>query len=104
MSETDVLLVRNAARGLIDAARRERASLDAHSDERTFLLGVDAAAMEVLHPELQATRGDGWLDREPALFREGYQRTVAMLAAARGAGAVPTTLRLPRLDESQPAP
>ena len=99
MNETDRLMLRNAARQLIDAARRERGRLAADDDERDFYLGVDAAAMEVLRPEARATRRNGWLDREPAAFREGYVRTRALLVGAQRPGAVPARVRLPQLDE-----
>jgi hypothetical protein len=82
MSDVSRAICRAAARDVINAARRERATLDMESPERAYLLGVDAAAQEVLHPELGAARADGWLDAEKPAFREGYLRTSAMLAAA----------------------
>ncbi len=99
MNEMDLVMLRNAARELVDAARRERSRLETDDDERAFYLGVDAAAIEVLRPEVQVTRGDGWLDREVPAFREGYMRTSALLASARRSGAVPNRVRLPRRDE-----
>src|SRR5680860_1363489 len=49
-------IVLAAVRGLIEAARSERALLPASSAERQFYLGVDAAAREVLHQELGSSR------------------------------------------------
>ncbi len=99
MNETDLLMLRNAARDLIESARQERSLRAATDDERAFYFGVDAAATEVLRPELQMTRGEGWLDREPPAFREGYLRTTALLGRARTAGGAPGRIRLPRRDE-----
>jgi len=99
MNETDRLMLRNAARQLIDAARRERSRLAADDGERYFYRGADAAAMEVLRPEARAARHDGWLGREPVMFREGYLRTRAVLVGAQRPGAVPMRVRLPQLDE-----
>jgi hypothetical protein len=82
MSDVSRAISRAAAHDVIDTARRERATLDMDSPERAYLLGVDAAAQEVLHPELGAARVDGWLDEEKPAFREGYLRTSALLAAA----------------------
>ena len=57
-----------AVRGLIAAARSERASFTIHSVERQFYLGVEAAAEELLRPELANARSEDWLDRESAAF------------------------------------
>ena len=82
MSDGTRAICQAAARDVINRARRERATLDVCSTERAFLLGVDAAAQEVLHPELHVARADGWLDAEKPAFRDGYLRTSALLAAA----------------------
>ena len=72
----------NAARALIAAAQSERAWRPVHAPERQFYLGVEAAALEVLHPELGAARTAEWLDREAPAYREGYLRTSALIMAA----------------------
>jgi hypothetical protein len=96
VSYADVVLMRHAARELRDAARRERGLLDMDAPERTFLLGVDAAAQEILKPELIVARADSWLSSEAPLFREGYLRAQVVLSTARAArGQV--ELVLPRL-------
>ena len=63
--------------------------------EREFYLGVEAAAEEVLHPELEMTRTEHWVRVMPPEYREGYTRTSTMLARARTAEEVPLQLRLP---------
>jgi hypothetical protein len=92
----------NAVRGLVDAARSERASMRPRAANRPFYLDVEAAAEEVLHPELAMSRGDDWLDHEPAAFREGYQRTRTLLTAARTAPEPPLRLPLPEPRSSPP--
>jgi hypothetical protein len=84
-----------AVRTLIADARAERASLALHSPERTFYLGVEAAAEEVLRPELASARGENWLEREAPQFREGYVQTTNMLAVALTATEIAPRLRLP---------
>jgi len=44
---------------------------------------VEAAAMEVLHPELKMARSADWLARQVLAYREGYLRTVAMITGAQ---------------------
>jgi hypothetical protein len=85
----------NAVRGLISEARAERGALHLSSPDRTFYLGVEAAAEEVLHPELGCAREEHWLDREAPPFRSGYLETQALLAAAVTADEPPHHLRLP---------
>ena len=63
-----------AVRALVADARSERAALSADSPDRQFYLGVEAAAEEVLHPQLGASRATSWLDRRPTAFRDGYLR------------------------------
>lgn len=86
MSTADVLTV-TAARDLLERARKERGLLHTGDPLRRFLLGVDAAALEVVHPELAETRGEGWLDQMPHEFRDGYLRTRTAIADARRRGA-----------------
>lgn len=57
-------IVLSAVRGLIADARSERARLAARSPERQFYLAVEAAAQEVLHPELAEARAPHWLEVE----------------------------------------
>ena len=85
----------NAARALISEARAERAALHLSAPERTFYLGVEAAADEVVHPELGCAREEHWLDREAPPFRSGYLETQALLAAAMTADEPPHHLPLP---------
>ena len=84
-----------AVRNLIREARSERSTLPIDSPERHFHLGVEAAAMEVLHPEITDARAPEWLDQETPAFREGYRRTAGMLASAMTAAEAPLRLRLP---------
>ncbi len=81
-----------AVRGLIEEARSERALRPENSPERQFYLGVDAAAKEVLHPEL-STRNPDWLDREKPAFR-GYLRTSVLIATATMAADLSVRLAL----------
>jgi hypothetical protein len=84
-----------AARGLIEAAELERRLLPERSAERQFYLGVDAAAREVLHPELGSSRADDWLDREKPAFRDGYLRTSILIATTATSDDPPHHLALP---------
>jgi hypothetical protein len=88
--------VLQSVRGLIASARSERASLSAHSPERQFYLGVEAAAEEILHPELASARSEEWLDRESAEFRDGYLQTANLIAIAMTAPQPAVRLPLPR--------
>jgi hypothetical protein len=63
--------------------------------ERSFYLGVEAAADEFVHPELGCAREEHWLDRERPPFRAGYVETKAVLAAAMTADEPPQRLPLP---------
>lgn len=93
-------IVLNAARALVDSARGIRGQLDERDPERQFYLGVDAAANEVLHPELQAARAEGWLDKEAAAFREGYLKTSIVLAEALISDDPPLRIRMPEPDRA----
>ena len=85
----------HAVRALVADARSERAALSADSPERQFYLGVEAAAEQVLHPQLGASRATSWFDRQPSAFRDGYLRTSAALATAATAADPPIHLPLP---------
>jgi hypothetical protein len=91
-------IVLNAARALIAHARDNRAHLRASDPARHFYLGVDAAANEVLHPELQSARADGWLDHEPPSFREGYLKASILLAEALVCDTPPLRILMPEPD------
>jgi hypothetical protein len=93
-------IVLNAVRALIDSARGIRAQLRSSDPTRHFYLGVDAAANEVLHPELQAARGDGWLDHESPQFREGYLKTSILLAEALASENAPLRILMPEPDRA----
>ena len=86
----------HALRELVEAARVERSTLAMASPERHFYLGVEAAAEEVLRPELRDARPEGWPGAEPLAFREGYLRATDLLATARNAADPPQRLLLPR--------
>lgn len=89
------LIVLRGARRLIDGARTERALLPGSSPERQFYLGVEAAAEEVLHPELGESRGPDWLALKVAAFRDGYLQTSTLLSAAKSAAEPPLSVRMP---------
>ena len=89
------VILRQAVRQLIAAATSERASMAERSEEWHFYLGVDAAAQEVLHPELAASRAPGWIDREAPAFRDGYLQTTTMLSGQRTAEQPRISLPLP---------
>lgn len=83
-----------AVRALIAEARAERAVLAMDAPERRFFLGVEAAAEEVLHPELAHARSEDWPRREPVEFQEGYLQTAMLVAAALSAPEPPLRLAL----------
>jgi hypothetical protein len=88
-------MVLSAVRELITRARSERATMEQSSPERAFYLGVEAAAEEVLRPELGCTRDERWLDREAPPFRAGYLETKSLLSAAMASDEPPRYLPLP---------
>jgi hypothetical protein len=69
-----------AAEELIHHVQERRDQLPAHAAERDFYLGVEAAAEEVVHPELTMTRTPRWLRLESSAFQDGYERTRIMIA------------------------
>jgi hypothetical protein len=83
-----------AAKDLLERARKERGMEPMASPRRRFLLGVDAAALEALHPELAGARGEHWLERETHEFRDGYLKTRTALVDARGC-TVPAPIQIP---------
>jgi hypothetical protein len=97
MSPKRPILVR-AVRDLVAAARSERALVPLDSEARQFYLGVEAAAEEVLHPELGVSRGESWLDHQRPSFRDGYLKTSTRLTTAKTAAEPPLQVPLPRPD------
>ena len=90
------VVLAHAVRDLSEAARRERSTLPMAAPERQFYLGVEAAAEEVLRPELGAARPAGWPAAETQAFQEGYLRAIDLLAVARNAADPPQRLPLPQ--------
>lgn len=84
-----------AVRHLINEARLARAALDVKAPEREFYLGVEAAADEILHPELR-DRAANWLDLQTRAFRSGYLRMSTSLAMTLTASGPPFLIRLPQ--------
>jgi hypothetical protein len=88
-------IVVDSVRSLIAAAQATRAARPADSADRRFYQGVEAAALELLHPEVGQSHDEKWLERQAASFREGYVRTRAMFAAAMTSDSWPSSLPLP---------
>ena len=65
---------------LIDRARAERATRSRLSPEHAYYLGVEIAAEQVLHPDLDCVKTVSWLDRLNPSFVAGYVETTAQLA------------------------
>jgi hypothetical protein len=60
-----------------------------------FYHGVEAAALQILHPELAAVReGTSWLDDQHPAFRSGFLEATAALTMS-GSGELPLRVRLP---------
>jgi hypothetical protein len=66
---------------LIDGAERQKARAARFSLQHGYYAGVETAARQVLHPEIDALRNVGWLDRHNPGFMSGYVRTAARLAS-----------------------
>jgi hypothetical protein len=96
--ETRRIVVLGAARNLMRAAASRRSTLAEGEPERQFFLGVEAAAREIVHPELQVSRDEHWLERETSDFREGYARTSTMIAMAETSPHSTRSFRLPEPD------
>jgi hypothetical protein len=70
------------------------------SPEQEFHLGVEAAAMAVLHPSLSRDRPADWLGRQTIPFQQGYLVASAELATAITLHAPPLRIHLPRISAS----
>lgn len=92
-------VLRQAILELQEAARSERATMSVSASERHFYLGVEAAAEEILHPELAMSRAPNWLDLETSAFRSGYLQTSSRLARAMTAPEPPLRLNLPMFEQ-----
>jgi hypothetical protein len=93
-------LILDSVRSLIAAAQSSRAVRSADDPDRHFYLGVEQAALELLHPEVGQAHTEEWLDRQAVRFREGYLRTKAVFAAAMTADSWPMTLPMPFPNEN----
>jgi hypothetical protein len=69
-----------AVQGIIDRARSERAAMSWWSRDRAYYVGVEAAAEQVLHPDIEWVSNVNWLDRHNPAFVAGYVETTARLA------------------------
>jgi hypothetical protein len=96
------LILHDAIHELVTNVRRDRALLPARSAERDFLLGVEAAAEDVLHPERADARPEHWLEREAPAFRDGFLRGAIVLSNAATAAEPPLVLRPPAFDPGRP--
>jgi hypothetical protein len=83
-----------AVRELVVGARTQRALLPQAAPDRDFYLGVEAAATEMLHPEMGPARPPKWLERETPMFREGYLATANELAVGASLDPPPVKFRL----------
>ncbi len=93
--KTERSMVVDTVRTLIAAAQSARAALPGTATERQFYLGVESAALGLLHPEVSHAHGEEWLARQPFEFKEGYLRTQALLSAAMTAEVWPRVLPMP---------
>jgi hypothetical protein len=73
-----------AVHGLIDMARAKRAKNSPFSMDRAYYVGVEAAAEQVLHPDVEWVLNVHWLDRSNPAFVSGYLETTALLAPLWG--------------------
>lgn len=90
----------DAVKSFAERARTAGQQCKMDSDEWQFYAGVQRAAQDVLHTEVQAVR-DGeteWLRNEAAPFREGYLKASTLLATAMASDTPPPRLLLPNMD------
>lgn len=93
-------LLIDAVRSFAERARTAGQQRKMDSDEWRFYAGVQRAAHDVLHAELQAVH-DGeteWLRNEAPAFREGYLKASTLLATAMASDDPPSRLLLPDMD------
>ena len=69
-----------AVQDLAERARHERTSRWLFSPDRAYYLGVETAAEQVLHPEVEVASNVSWLDLQHPAFVMGFLETVATLA------------------------
>jgi hypothetical protein len=79
-----------AVQALADRARSKQAVMPWFALERAYYRGVEAAAEQVLHPEVASVQSVGWLDRHNLEFISGYVETIALLAPAWARRSDPT--------------
>jgi hypothetical protein len=70
----------DVAKALVDMASAKQATMSWIAPARAYYRGVEAAAEQVLHPEVASVRYVGWLDRHNPMFLSGYLETTALLA------------------------
>ena len=93
-------LLMDAVRNFAERARTAGQQRTMDSEEWHFYAGVQRAAQDVLHAELQAVR-DGeteWLRSEAPTFREGYLKASILLATAMASDSPPPRVLLPDMD------
>jgi hypothetical protein len=79
-----------AVQALADMARSKQAVVSWFALERAYYRGVEAAAEQVLHPEVASVKSVGWLDRHHLAFMSGYVETIALLEPAWSRRSDPT--------------
>jgi hypothetical protein len=79
-----------AVQALADIARSKHAVVSWFALERAYYRGVEAAAEQVLHPEVASVQSVGWLDRHNLAFMSGYVETIALLEPAWSRRSDPT--------------
>ena len=84
-----------AVRVLIGDGLSSRGVLPSDAPERDFYLGVEAAAEQVLRPEMTSTRTTSWLERQVPMFQDGYIKTTDLMAAVAVSDRMPLHLRMP---------
>jgi hypothetical protein len=95
MDETTQVLRRTALSDLVTDVRSRRAHMTMHDPDREFYLGVEAAAEQTIHPELESARSAEWLDRQTPEFRDGYQRALTNIAMVSTLPELPLRIRVP---------
>ena len=93
-------LLMDAVKSFAERARIEGQRQTMDSDEWRFYFGVQRAAQEVLHAELQAVRNSEieWLGNEAPAYREGYLKASIVLVTAMASDEPPARLLLPDID------